>query len=89
MGKKYQGEENNFRPVLLLHIGKLNLYKTPSQQIDFRKRLWGFRGKNDLYKPQKRESSLPTNSEDIYGITGSKMTSINSQNENTPCPLAE
>ena len=87
MGKNTKGEENNFIIVLLLHRGKIELYKNPTQQIDFRKWLWGFRGKNNLYKPQKRESSLPTNSKDVYGITGAKMTSINSHNENIPCPL--
>ena len=84
MGKKYQGEENDFRPVPLLHKGKIDLYKNPTQQIDFRKWLWGFWGKNDLYKPQKCESSLPMNYEDVYGITRAKMTAINSQNENIP-----
>ena len=38
---------------------------------------------------QKRESTLPMKSEDVYGITRSKTTTINSQNENTPCPLTE
>ena len=88
-GEKYQGEENNFKPILFLHRGKIDLYKNPTQQIDFRKRLWGSWGKNDLYQTKKHEYSLPTNFEDVYGITGAKMTSINSQNENTPCPLAE
>ena len=73
-----QGEKNDFRPVLLLHIGKIDLYKNPTQQIDFRKRLWGYWHKNDLYHTQKCESSFPTNSEDVYGITGAKMTFINS-----------
>ena len=89
MGKNTRGEENDFRIILLLHRGKIDLYKNPTQQIDFRKWLWGFRGKNGLYQTQKREYSLPTNSEDVYGITGAKTTAINSQNENTFFPLAE
>ena len=81
MGKNIEGEENDFRIVLLLHRGKIKFYKNPTQQIDFRKRLWGFQGKNNLYQTQKRESSLPMNSEDVYGIMRAKTTTINSQNE--------
>ena len=49
----------------------------------------GISGQKRPLQTPKRESSLPTNSEDIYGITGSKMTAINSQNENIPFPLPE
>ena len=87
--KIYQGEENDFNPILLLHIGKINPYKNRTQQINFRKRLWGSRGKNSLYQTQKHQYFLPTNSEDVYGITGAKMTAINSQNENIHFPLAK
>ena len=44
-GEKYQGEENNFRIILLLLRGTIDLYKNPTQQIDFRKWLGDFGAK--------------------------------------------
>ena len=50
MGKNTRGEEKDFIIVLLLHRGKIDLYKNPTHQINFIKWLLGFRGKNDLYQ---------------------------------------
>ena len=42
MGKNTRGEENDFKIILLLHRGKIDLYKNPTQQIDFTKWLGEF-----------------------------------------------